>query len=72
MGRLPSTITPRWTHAFFELIPNLGWATGDINFDGEINFDDYAVVDQAFFNQTPRWRARAAAWKQYPSRAHGR
>jgi PEP-CTERM motif-containing protein len=33
------------------LIPNLGWATGDINFDGVINFDDYSKVDQAFFFQ---------------------
>jgi hypothetical protein len=33
------------------LIPNLGWATGDINFDGIINFDDYSKVDQAFFFQ---------------------
>jgi len=32
-------------------IPNLRWATGDTNFDGVINFDDYAVVDQAFFSQ---------------------
>jgi hypothetical protein len=38
-------------NAFFELIPNLGWATGDINFDGVINFDDYSKVDQAFFVQ---------------------
>jgi hypothetical protein len=38
-------------NAFFELIPNLGWATGDINFDGTINFDDYSKVDQAFFFQ---------------------
>jgi len=38
-------------NAFFELIPNLGWATGDINFDGLINFDDYSKVDQAFFFQ---------------------
>jgi hypothetical protein len=38
-------------NAFFELIPNLGWATGDINFDGVINFDDYSKVDQAFFFQ---------------------
>jgi MYXO-CTERM domain-containing protein len=37
--------------AFFGLIPNLGWATGDINFDGAITFDDYSVVDQAFFFQ---------------------
>jgi hypothetical protein len=38
-------------NAFFGLIPNLGWATGDINFDGVINFDDYSKVDQAFFFQ---------------------
>ncbi len=38
-------------NAFFNLIPNLGWATGDINFDNLINFDDYTVVDQAFFFQ---------------------
>ncbi len=38
-------------NAFFELIPNLGWATGDINYDGTITFDDYTVVDQAFFFQ---------------------
>jgi hypothetical protein len=38
-------------NAFFELIPNLGWATGDINLDGVINFDDYSKVDQAFFFQ---------------------
>ena len=38
-------------NAFFGLIPNLGWATGDINFDGLINFDDYSKVDQAFFFQ---------------------
>jgi hypothetical protein len=37
--------------AFLGLIPNLGWATGDINFDGVINFDDYCAVDQAFFFQ---------------------
>jgi hypothetical protein len=33
------------------LIPNLGWASGDINYDAAVNFDDYAVVDQAFFFQ---------------------
>ena len=38
-------------NAFFDLIPNLGWATGDINFDGTIDFDDYSKVDQAFFFQ---------------------
>jgi uncharacterized protein YjbI with pentapeptide repeats len=38
-------------NAFFQLIPNLGWATGDINFDNVINFDDYCAVDQAFFFQ---------------------
>ncbi len=38
-------------NAFFQLIPNLGWATGDINFDSVINFDDYSKVDQAFFFQ---------------------
>jgi MYXO-CTERM domain-containing protein len=36
------------------LIENLGWATGDINFDGDITFDDYSVVDQAFFFQGAR------------------
>ena len=38
-------------NAFFNLIPNLGWATGDINSDNVINFDDYSKVDQAFFFQ---------------------
>ena len=38
-------------NAFFDLIPNLGWATGDVNFDNAINFDDYSKVDQAFFFQ---------------------
>ncbi len=41
-------------NAFFELIPNLGWATGDINSDGVINFDDYSKVDQGqFFQRDP-------------------
>ena len=38
-------------NAFFDLIPNLGWATGDVTFDNAINFDDYSKVDQAFFFQ---------------------
>ena len=38
-------------NAFFNLIPNLGWATGDVNFNSLINFDDYSRVDQAFFFQ---------------------
>ncbi len=38
-------------NAFFQLIQNLGWAAGDINSDGVINFDDYSKVDQAFFFQ---------------------
>ncbi len=38
-------------NAFFNLIQNLGWATGDVNNDGEITFDDYTIVDQSFFFQ---------------------
>ncbi len=38
-------------NVFFELAQNLGWATGDVNNDGVINFDDYTIVDQAFFFQ---------------------
>ena len=38
-------------NAFFGLIPNLGWATGDVTFYNAINFDDYSKVDQAFFFQ---------------------
>ena len=35
-------------NVFFQHIQNLGWATGDVNNDGVINFDDYSKVDQAF------------------------
>ncbi len=38
-------------NAFFSLIPNLDWATGDINYNDVINFDDYSAVDEAFFFQ---------------------
>ncbi len=50
-------------NAFFNLIPNLGWATGDINFDNLINFDDYTVVDQAFFFQGNSLAGGSAQWK---------
>jgi uncharacterized protein YjbI with pentapeptide repeats len=51
-SRGASGLNAAMDNAVFELIPNLGWATGDINFDGAINFDDYSKVDQAFFFQS--------------------
>jgi len=28
--------------------PNLGWISGDFNYDGSVDFDDYGLIDFAF------------------------
>jgi hypothetical protein len=33
------------------LIDNMGWITGDVDYDGDIDNDDYALIDSAFFFQ---------------------
>ena len=56
-------------NAFFDLIPNLGWATGDVTFDNAINFDDYSKVDQAFFFQGAPLASGAASMSPVPLQA---
>jgi hypothetical protein len=36
---------------FWTLIDNMGWITGDVDYDGDIDNDDYALIDSAFFFQ---------------------